>query len=216
MNRVDIEAVGLPQAELETEALEWSEYFLQNQVSTLQDVFLLSKIRTHEKRLEKLEQKYSKDSENIRYEKERKKPALSEKGQNLDNIFLQHYEKLCAYIDALRDREYIEDQFQHTTPILMEIDEIFELYSASSDQFRKQLILKLRSALKLNCLEQLFTDAQITLLLAIVERLRAPVVKKQDVLDTLDELMDCGLSPFPELEEEERENETFSGHDDSN
>lgn len=198
------------QAEIKTDTIEKCGYFSQNEDS-FHRVWMLSKIQTHEKRLEKIEQWVSKD-----FDREKRKPVASEKGQSLDANFLQHYENLYAYIDALRGREYIEDQFQHTTPVLMEIDKIFELYSGSSDRFRKQLILKLRSALKLNCLEQIFTNEQVALLLEIVDRLRAPVVEKQDVLDSLDELMDCDLSPFPSLEEDERENETFPRHDDSN
>lgn len=186
-------------------------YFSLNEES-FHRVWMHSKIQTHEKRLDKIEQWISTD-----FESGKRKPVVLD---NTDNTFFQHYEKLYACVDALRGREYIEDQFQHTTPILMEIDRIFKLYSESSDQFRKQLILKLRSALKLNCLEQLFTDEQVTLLLGIVDRLRAPVVEKQDVLDSLDELMDCDLSPFPSLEEDNRDNgrekEAFSGHNDSN
>lgn len=205
-------AVRQRQVEMEPGVLENSANFFLNEAS-MHSVWVHLKMQNHEKRLEKLEQRFSKDSENTWVEK--KKLVVSEKSQNSESIFLHHYEKLSAYIDNLRSREYLDDQFQHTTPILLEIDKIFELYSGNSNRFRRQLILKLRSALKLNCLEQLFTEEQITILLTIVERLRAPMVEKQDVLDSLDELIDCGLSPFPSLEEDERENEAFSGHDDS-
>lgn len=170
----------------------------------------------HDKRIKQLEGLFLKDQEYDSGEKSTKKLASPEKSQNPENSLLRHYEKLSTYINSLRGRECIDDQFQHTTLVLLEIDKIFALYSEGSDRFRRQLILKLRSAVKLNRLDQLFTDAQIDLFVTIVERLQLPAVEKSDVLDCLDELMDCDLSPFPTLEEDQRENEAFSGHDDTN
>lgn len=172
----------------------------------------------HDKRISQLEDQFVK-SQGQAYdlgEKNTKKLIPAEKSQNPENSLLRHYEKLSTYINSLRGREFVDDQFQHTNPVLLEIDKIFALYSEKSDRFRKQLILKLRSAVKLNCLFQPFTDAQIDLLIAIVNRLRLPAVEKSDVLDCLDKLMDCDLSPFPTLEEDQRENEAFSGYDDTN
>lgn len=171
----------------------------------------------HDKRIKQLEAQFVK-SQGQAYdpgEKSTKKLVSPEKSQNPENSLLRHYEKLSTYINSLRGRECIDDQFQHTTPVLSEIDKIFALYSEESDRFRRQLILKLRSAVKLNRLDQLFTDAQIDLLVTIVERLQLPAVEKSDVLGCLNELMDCDLSPFPTLEEDQRENEAFSGHDDT-
>lgn len=170
----------------------------------------------HDKRIKQLEGLFLKDQEYDSGEKSTKKLVSPEKSQNPENGLLRHYERLSAYINSLRGRECIDDQFQHTTPVLLEIDRIFALYSEGSDRFRRQLILKLRSAVKLNCLDQLFTDGQIDLLIAIVNRLRLPALEKTDVLNCLDELMDCDLPPFPSLEEDQRENEAFSGHDDTN
>lgn len=169
----------------------------------------------HDKRIKQLEGLFLKDQEYDSGEKSTKKLASPEKSQNPENSLLRHYEKLSTYINSLRGRECIDDQFQHTTPVLLEIDKIFALYSEGSDRFRRQLILKLRSAVKLNRLDQLFTDAQIDLFVTIVERLQLPAVEKSDVLGCLNELMDCDLSPFPTLEEDQRENEAFSGHDDT-
>lgn len=144
--------------------------------------------------------------------KNEKKLAL-ERSRTAAAILSSQYDKLSAGIDALRLCDSTADQYQHITPILRQIDRLFEGYEKNADRQRRRLILKLRSALKLNCLEQVFSEAQIDLLLSVVKCLRKPVVEAKDVETCLGELMDADLSPFPRLEEDGHE--ALSGHDHS-
>lgn len=142
---------------------------------------------------------------------EEKMLFCNEKNYNQEDIF-PLYDKLFNTITILHTIDDIRDQVQYTTIALQQIDQIFSHYSLEQDKYRKQLILKLRSALKLNSTKKLFTTEQIKLLENVILRLQGPTVKKQDVWDVLGNLEDSDLSPFPELEDN---NETVPRHDNS-
>ncbi len=120
---------------------------------------------------------------------------------------------LQEYLTYLRGLEDIREQLQYSTLVLKELDRMFAFCSEKTGRFHRQLILKLRSAIKLNCDKFLFTDKQIDVLVKLAEELKMPGMEKKQVLAALDCLMDVDLSPFPNLEDED---ETVSGHDGSN
>lgn len=134
---------------------------------------------------------------------ERKSITSAKKETNPGVNLPLHYDKLCKAIGDLYGFDDIREQFQYSTLVLKEIDSIFELYSSEEDKYRKQLILKLRSALKLNSSKKIFTKEQIGILNSVVERLRNRTVDKGDVLEILDDLENSDLSPFPQLEDGE-------------
>lgn len=121
--------------------------------------------------------------------------------------------RLQEYLTNLRGLEDLREQLQYSTLVLKELDRIFALCNEKNGRFHRQLILKLRSAIKLNCDKFLFTDKQVDILAKLAEELKIPDLNKNHVLTALDCLMDVDLSPFPNLEDE---NEAVPGHDDSN
>ena len=120
---------------------------------------------------------------------------------------------LQEYLTNLRGLEDLREQLQYSTLVLRELDKLFAFCNEKNGRFHRQLILKLRSAIKLNCDKFLFTDKQIDILAKLAEELKIPDLNKNQVLTALDCLMDVDLSPFPNLEDG---NETVPGHDDSN
>lgn len=121
--------------------------------------------------------------------------------------------RLQEYLTNLQGLEDIREQLQYSTLVLKELDRLFALCDEKQGRFQRQLILKLRSAIKLNCDKFLFTDKQIDTLVQLAEELKIPDLNKEQVLTALVRLMDVDLSPFPNLEEKD---ETVSGYDDSN
>lgn len=121
--------------------------------------------------------------------------------------------RLQEYLTNLRGLEDLREQLQYSTLVLRELDKLFAFCNEKNGRFHRQLILKLRSAIKLNCDKFLFTDKQIDILAKLAEELKIPDLNKNQVLTALDCLMDVDLSPFPNLEDG---NETVPGHDDSN
>ena len=113
---------------------------------------------------------------------------------------LQH-DKLKLELEQLRRAGALSEQFQRTTPILKRMDQIFKLYDPQKDKYRRQVILKLRSALKLNRTSG-FTPEQLDVLDDLIEQIGKDEITKKEVFQVLDRLEDSGLSPFPPLEEE--------------
>lgn len=166
------------------------QFYTQNKIRRF-DAFMESQVKYNSsisKRVAQLEKKSNSSA----------KIGLN---QNADSLI--HYDKLSEAINALYGLDDLIKQFQYSTLVLKEIDSIFELYSSEQDKYRKQFILKLRSALKLNSSKKIFTDEQVGLLSRAAMLLREPTVGKKDVLMFLADLEDSDLSPFPQLEDSE-------------
>lgn len=112
-------------------------------------------------------------------------------------------DRILESIECLRGLKSISAQFKYGTQAIKEIDEIFITYDEKTKQLHRQLILKLRSAIKLNCDKKLFTEEQINLLEELTENLRSIELKKNQVLAALDQLIDADLLPFPILEDDD-------------
>lgn len=110
-------------------------------------------------------------------------------------------DRILESIECLRGLKNISAQFQYSTQAIKEIDEIFTTYDKKTKRLHRQLILKLRSAIKLNCDKKLFTEEQINLLEELTENLRSIELKKNQVLAALDQLIDADLLPFPILDD---------------
>lgn len=132
---------------------------------------------------------------------------------NQDVVLSLQCDRLQEYLTCFRGLEDIREQLQYSTLVLKELDRIFAFCNEKTGRFHRQLILKLRSAVKLNCDKFLFTDQQIDVLVEQAEKLKIPGLEKKQVLAALECLMDADLSPFPNLEDED---EAVSGHDGSN
>lgn len=111
------------------------------------------------------------------------------------------FDKVEQGLNRLAQAEDLSEQLQRTTPLLKCMDHIFALYRSEEDRYRRQLLLKLRSALKLNCTHQMFTPQQLEVVSGLVRCLRGQSVTKREVLAALDRLEDVELSPFPVLED---------------
>lgn len=143
-----------------------------------------------------------------------KRLAKLEEQNNMPGAVLSaQCEKLLGYLEYLRGLEDIREQLQYSTLALKHLDKMFAACSGETERFHRQLILKLRSAVKLNCDKDLFTEKQIDTLEDLVKGLQGPELKKDQVLMALDRLIDVDLSPFPSLEDED---ETISGYNRSN
>lgn len=110
-------------------------------------------------------------------------------------------DRLLESIECLRGMKSISEQFQYSTQLLKELDKMFAACGEKAKCFHQQLILKLRSAIKLNCDKELFTEEQIHLLEELAEELRNPELEKEHILTVLDRLIDADLSPLPSLED---------------
>jgi len=132
---------------------------------------------------------------------------------NQETVLSLQCGRLLEELSYFRGLEDILEQLQYATLVLKTLDRMFDGCDEKTGRFHRQLILKLRSAIKLNCDKDLFTEKQIDMLVELAGKLRMSDLNKEQVLAALDRLMDVDLSPFPSLEDED---ETVSGHDGSN
>jgi len=136
-----------------------------------------------------------------RLEKAEKKESVMNPAANRERLTASYQEKLYSALEDLRNSEDLSVQIQTVARAIQYIDQLFAFYSENEDKYRKQLVLKLRGALKLHYTKALFTDRQINQLTDSAAYLERPSVGADEVWEVVTALEDIGLSTFPELPE---------------